>query len=282
MRRPANIFLIAVVVAAIGAALVYRYLSAQQAELDRIRAEAVGEVVDVAVAAHHIDIGTRLQPEHIKIVKWPKDSAPAGAVASPEAVVGKIARGGIRHHQPFLVTDLTAESSGIMPLLIEDGMRAISVKVDKVTGVSGFIIPNSRVDVFATGTLNDTEGERDDRSKLILQNIRVLASGVHIEQQESGVIEVPTVTLLVTPEQAETVALVARKEPVFLALRGFRDEDSVDTEGASLRRIFINGAVAAAPPRPMAAAPRRVVQPPPPPPPSVEVLLGDTRTRQPY
>lgn len=280
MRRPANIFLIAVVVAAIGAALVYRFLSAQQAELERIRAEAVGEVVDVAVAAHRIEIGTRLQPEHIKIVRWPKDSAPAGAVASPEAVVGKIARGGIRHHQPFLETDLTAESSGIMPLLIEDGMRAISVKVDKVTGVSGFIIPNSRVDVFATGSINDQEGERDERSKLILQNVRVLATGVHIEQQESGVIEVPTVTLLVKPEDAEQLALVARRDPVFLALRGFRDEEAVATEGASLRRIFINGKPPPAPPR-AAPAPARAA-PPPRQPPSVEVLLGDTRTRQPY
>lgn len=278
MRKPANIFLIALLIAAVGAALVYRFLSLQQAELDRARASAVGAVVDVAVAAVAVDIGTRLKPEHIRIVKWPKDSAPANAISDPEALVGKVARVSIRHHQPFLTSDLTAESAGILPLLIEDGMRAISVKVDKVTGVSGFITPSSRVDVLATGTIENNE-EREDRSKLILQNVRVLATGTHIEMVDGGSVEVPTVTLLVTPDEAEKVALVARREPVFLALRNFRDNDEVRTEGVLLKKLFLNGSqtAAAAPPPPKVTG-----GPPPRKGPTVEVLLGETRTRQAY
>jgi len=282
MRRPANVFLIALLIAAVGAAMIYRYLSQQQAELARARASAVGAVTDVAVAAVRIDIGTRLKPEHVRMVKWPKDAAPANSIGEPETLVGKIARVGIRHHQPFLDSDLTAESAGIMPLLIDDGMRAISVKVDKVTGVSGFITPNSHVDVVATASLEDGSGNRDDRSKVIIQNVRVLATGIHIEQLDSGAVEVPTVTLLVTPEEAEKVVVVARKEPVFLALRGYRDGVDVVTEGVSLQKLFASNGNKAPAPVPVAAggprrapAPRRAE-------PSIEILLGETRTRQAY
>lgn len=279
MRKPANIFLIALLIAAVGAALVYRFLSMQQQELERARASAVGAVIDVAVAAVAIDIGTRLKPEHIRMVKWPKDSAPANAIGDPEALVGKIARVSIRHHQPFLVSDLTAETAGILPLLIEDGMRAISVKVDKVTGVSGFITPSSRVDVVATGTLEGSDGDREDRSRVILQNVRVMATGTHIEMVDGGSVEVPTVTLLVTPSDAEKVAVVARKEPVFLALRGFRDNEEVKTEGVLLEKLFVNGTTKAAA---VAPPPKVVGGPPPKKGPTVEILLGETRTRQAY
>jgi pilus assembly protein CpaB len=282
MRKPANIFLIALLIAAVGAALVYRFLSMQQAELERARASSVGAVVDVAVAAVAIDIGTRLKPEHVRMVKWPTDAAPANSLSDPEALVGKIARVSIRHHQPFLVSDLTAETAGIMPLLIEDGMRAISVKVDKVTGVSGFITPSSRVDVLATGTIDGADGEREDRSRLILQNVRVMATGTHIEMTDGGSVEVPTVTLLVTPADAEKVALVARKEPVFLALRGFRDNQEVRTEGVLLKKLFVNGASAPSAAPALPPPPKVVGGPAPKKGPTVEILLGETRTRQAY
>lgn len=279
MRRPANIFLIAIVIAAIGAAFVYRYLQMLQTELDLARGTAVGEISMVAVAALPIEIGTRLKPEHIKLVKWPKDAAPLGAVGEPEAVVGKVARIGIRQNQPFYNSELTTESSGILPLLIEDGLRAVSVKVDKVTGVSGFITPNSRVDVVATGTVEGAESKREYHSRVIIQNVRVLATGTHIEQQESGVVEVPTVTLLISPEEAEKIALVARKEPILLALRGYRDVAPIQTHGMSLEKLFVTNGTKptsrTATSATSAAAPQRRG-------PSVEVLLGETRTQQPY
>lgn len=278
MRRPANIFLLAVVIAAIGAAFVYRYLRWQQEELERARALSVGDVASVAVAAAPIEIGTRLKPEHIKLVKWPKEATPPGSTEQPEAVVGKVARIGIRLNQPFNVNDLTTESAGILPMMIEDGMRAVSVKVDKVTGVSGFITPNSRVDVVATATVEQGESKREYHSRVIVQNVRVLATGTHIEQQEGGAVEVPTVTLLITPEEAEKLAVV-RKEPVVLALRGYRDADNIATQGMSIEKLFLQKNGSAAKPRSAAptaaAAPQRRG-------PSVEVLLGETRTRQPY
>src|SRR5206468_2579762 len=97
-----------------------------------------------------------------------------------------------------------------------------------VTGVSGFITPNSRVDVVVSG---NPGGENDLLSKVVLQNIRVLAIGTSIEQRDNKPVEVPTVTLLVTPQDAEKLTIATRQEPVRLALRNYRDEEAVQTTG---------------------------------------------------
>src|SRR5262249_5194084 len=132
---------------------------------------------------------------------------------------------------------LIPKGAGLLPLLITDGMRGMSVKVDSVTGVSGFITPNSRVDVLVSGT-PEQGGNQEQRSKLILQNIRVLATGTTIEQKDEKPVDVPTVTLLVPPADAERLTLAARQEPVRLALRNYRDEDLINTPGIGTRALF--------------------------------------------
>jgi pilus assembly protein CpaB len=168
--------------------------------------------------------------------------------------------------------------------MIPDGMRAMSVRVDDVTGVSGFITPNSRVDVLVAGQTGDEESGRDQRSKLVLQNIRVLAIGTSIEQREDKPVEVPTVTLLVTPDEAEKLTLAARYEPVRLALRNYGDAAVVGTPGVSTGSLFQVSAKPPAPPpqvaRPAEAKPRREAAPERQPRHSVEVLLGEKVTRQ--
>jgi pilus assembly protein CpaB len=157
----------------------------------------------------------------------------------------------------------------------------MSVKVDDVTGVSGFITPNSRVDVLvagATGEQGEGEGgSQQNRSKLILQNIQVLAIGKSIEQRDEKAVEVPTVTLLVTPDQAERLTLAARYEPVRLALRNYGDAGLVGTPGISTATLFDTprgSARPAAPQAPRSAPEARRPRH------SVEVLLGEKVTRQ--
>jgi pilus assembly protein CpaB len=166
------------------------------------------------------------------------------------------------------------EGVGLLPLLITEGMRAMSVKVDSVTGVSGFITPNSRVDVLVAGR-PEGRGDDEERSKLILQNVRVLATGKSIEQQDEKPVEVPTVTLLVSPEEAEKLTLATRQEPVRLALRNFRDEEVVRTSGMSTSALFANAVPAV-----VTKTETGVVRRAPAPEYSVEVFLGDKSTRQ--
>jgi pilus assembly protein CpaB len=280
MRKPGNLLILAIVIGALGAALVYRQLASLRSEIESTR-QAPNSTVDVVVASETIPLGTRIQSKWVKVVPWPKDIAPEGAIADPKAVIDSVARVSIDKNQPLTQSQLLTGNAGLLPTMIPEGMRAMSVKVDDVTGVSGFITPNSRVDVLVAGAAGEGEGNQEQRSKLILQNITVLAIGRSIEQREDKPVEVPTVTLLVSPDQAEKLTLAARYEPVRLALRNYGDADLVGTPGISTATLFETPArrqqaAPAAAPRQAAPEARRERRPRY----SVEVLLGEKVTRQ--
>jgi len=236
MRKPANIFLLAIIVGALSAAMIYRHLRTMNMEVEAAKAAGQHPVTDVVVARDTISIGSRVTTDQLKIVTWPAEAQPEGSVHDPQDLVGTIARTTIGKNQPVSKTELIAQGAGgLLPLMIDEGMRAMSVKVDSVTGVSGFITPNSRVDVLVAGT----RGEHNEmRSRVILQNIKVMATGTIIEQKDEKPVEVPTVTLLVSPEQAETLTLATRYDAVRLALRNYRDEDMVQTPGMTAAAMF--------------------------------------------
>jgi pilus assembly protein CpaB len=270
MRRPGIIFLFAIVIGALLAALVYGNLNAQRAELAAARAALERGTVDVLVASQPIPIGSRLDATLVRTVRWPSDIQPAGVIHDANGLTGRVVRTAIDANQPIVESQLVNEGNGLLPLLITEGMRGISVKVDDVTGVSGFITPSSRVDVLVSG--NDGGENGQQRSKVILQNVKVLAIGKSIEQKDDKPIEVPTVTLLVSPADAEKLTLATRQEPVRLALRNYRDDELVGTPGMSQRELFGFPAPTLAVP---AEAPRPVlVRRAPPRPYVVDVLLG--------
>jgi pilus assembly protein CpaB len=280
MRKPGNLLILAIVIGALGAALVYRQLRSLRSEIETAR-QAPESTVDVLVAAEPIPLGTRLAQKDVKVVPWPANIKPEGALSDPQSAIGSVARVSIEKNQPLTQSQFLSEGAGLLPAMIPEGMRAMSVKVDDVTGVSGFITPNSRVDVLVAGATGQGEGgSQDQRSKLVLQNIKVLAVGKSIEQREDKPVEVPTVTLLVTPEQAEKLALAARYEPVRLALRNYGDSEMVGTPGMSSATLF-EARAKPAPPPPAAAPsrekPREAQRRPRH---SVEVLLGEQVTRQ--
>ena len=239
MKKPGTILLMAVVLGALVSAWVYNLIRSKERQVEAARRSAAGDTIELVVAAQEIPIGARIEASHVRTTRWPIDAQPEGALKQPEEAVGQIARMTIEKNRPVVGSQLVSQGVGLLPMLITEGMRAMSVKVDSVTGVSGFITPNSRVDVLVAGK---PEGRSDDeeRSKLILQNVRVLATGKSIEQQDEKPVEVPTVTLLVSPEEAEKLTLATRQEPVRLALRNFRDEEVVRTSGMSTTALFAN------------------------------------------
>lgn len=271
--RPGNIFLLAILVGALASALIVRHVRKLEGEIDAIRGSSSRPTVDVVVANDSIPIGSRIEANQVKIVAWPVEAQPEGTVSDPKLVVGSILRTTIERNQPIMQSDLIAQGAGLLPLMIPEGMRGMSIRVDPVTGVSGFITPNSHVDVVISGT---PEGEQDQRGKVVLQNVKVLAIGKIIEQKDEKPVEVPTVTLLLSPEDAERLTIATRYEPVRLALRNYRDEEVVRTAGVATKALFQGDG------HPAVTAPGKPVQRAKGPAPySVEILLGEKLTRQP-
>jgi pilus assembly protein CpaB len=230
------------------------------------------------VADAPIPVGTRVDPSQVRIAKWPVDLEPQGALRTIDDAAGSIARVSIERNQPLQRSVLVPKGAGLLPLLINDGMRGMSVRVDSVTGVSGFITPNSRVDVVVSGNPTTEGGEAEFKGKVILQNVRVLATGKEIEQKDEKPVEVPTVTLLVSPEDAEKLTVATRQEAVRLILRNYRDEDLIPTAGIALKTLFQPDPGAKGAPQssaPADKAPRTHEGG------GIQVLLGDKVTRQP-
>jgi pilus assembly protein CpaB len=263
--------MMSIVLGALFAALVYRYLRDQSSQLEAARRAAGGATVEVLVADEEIPIGTVIEGSKVRLAAWPSELLPEGALRNPEQAVGRVARVTIEKHQPLVESRLVSPGAGLLPLLITEGMRGMSVKVDQVTGVSGFITPNSRVDVLVSGRPTGS-GNQDQRSKMILQNVRVLATGMVIEQVDEKPKEVPTVTLLVTPDEAEKLTLASRQQAVSLALRNYSDQEIVKTKGMSDTALFASDDRGSGATRARGSGARR---------PSVEVLLGEKLTRQP-
>lgn len=287
MRRNPSVLILAVLIGLVGSLLAYRYLKTQQERLDEARQKAVGSIIEIVVADAEIPLGTKIQPAQVRLVKWPQDAEPQDAIRTPESAVGKTTRVTVRKNQPLVGSDLLSDQASLLPLLIENGMRAISIRVDRIMGVSGFITPESRVDVLTRGSIDDG-GDNIVRSKLILQNVKVIATGTELEQKEGGAQEVPVVTLVVTPGDAEKIALATKESMVYLALRSYSDNSEVSTPGQTLRKLYGLGD----PPRPRIEPPIVPAAPPPAAPVakpverrvvrSIEVLLGEEVTRQSY
>lgn len=220
--------IVALIFGVLASVSIFRYLQGKEAEIRR----AKGELQTVVVAAKEIKAGDSLIPDQVRSVMWPKSSVPAGASASPDKVVGRLVVRGIVPGEPVLEMKLAPKdvTTGVMAFKIPDGKRALTVAVDQVSGVAGFILPDSRVDVIVT----TTPPRSTKRSKTILQNMQVLAVGQILEQREGKPVTVPTVTLAVTPQEAEKLALAATEGRLQFVLRKFGEQDEVRTRGTTI------------------------------------------------
>jgi pilus assembly protein CpaB len=251
---------------------IYNFLSSQQREAASLRAAQQ----DIVVAGQDIAPGTVLNENAIKkgVIKttpWPKASVPAGAFTSPQQVVGKVSRVKIMANEPILDARLAGEGAGLK-VRLEPGKRAVAVRVDEIIGVSGFIVPDDRVDVILTTT--PAGGSQDARiSKIVLQNKRVLSVAQSTEQKDGKPQVARSITLEVTPEDAEKLSLASQEGPIVLALRGLGDENEPRTAGSSKRDLLSLAPVARrAPGKAPAAAPMPAADPY-----RVEVIHGSNR-----
>lgn len=207
------------ILAVVAGGTVYLYLKGVPA----IQA-AAPETVDVVVAVKDMTFGTTLEENDLHLAQFPAESVPTGSFASIDSIVGQTIKVFVVTGEPLLASKLSGIGGGLS-VRIEPHMRAMSLRVNDVTGVSGFVLPGDRVDVIVT--VQNAAGMRVAITKTILQSVEVLAAGAKTENKKQNM-TVQTVTLLVEPDGAEKLALAVNQGKIHLALRNPVDYEIVE------------------------------------------------------
>ena len=233
----------------------------------------------VVVAVADLSLGSELRSEDVRVMQFPKGQAPDGSFARPEEVIGRGLIVNVVKNELILGAKLASKEAGAgLPPIIPAGQRAVSVRVNEVIGVAGYVLPGTRVDVLATAS--PTSNSNDMITKVVLQNITVLTAGTRLEQddKQGKPVQVTVVTMAVTPEQAEKLALASTEGKIQLALRNPLDTSTPETPG--IRPALLLGTA-----RPVrmvkkagkpGQAPVLVAEPAP----TVEVIRGDKRATE--
>jgi pilus assembly protein CpaB len=226
-RRYSLVFYIALIVAAGATYGVYKLLQHNR-ESTRIA------TVPVVVALADMPEGSTIDRTMVSANPWPVPTIPAGAFTSPDSVVGRVTRVAVFKGEPIVPGRLAPVGTGPgLEVKITPGKRAMALRINDVAGISGFIQPNSRVDVMVT-LANQAEGQKQQVAKLFMENMRVLSVGHEVQRDAQGKpMNATTATLEVTPQEAERLAVAASQGSIQLVLRGYGDPDSIDTRGAT-------------------------------------------------
>lgn len=244
------------------------------------------EMREVVVAARPLPMGASIKPADVRIEKTAAAQFPKGAFSRVEEVIDRPVVSNVLLDEPVLAGRLGVRGSGAgLAPIIPVGMRAVSVRVNEVVGVAGYVLPGMRVDVLVTGRPPRLE---DTVTVTVLQNILVLSAGQIIQPETRGqAIPTPVVTLLVTPEQAETLTLAGNEGKIQLVLRNGSDQITTATSGRAVAELY-GGRRANAPreevaprpraPRPVVIAAPVAAPPAPPPPDEVTVIRGTQKS----
>ena len=261
---------VAVVIALLSSTYVYR----QFKQASNVQPVATQPLV---VAAVPLQLGARLDSNNLRIISWPSNHPVAGMCTRIEDCANRAVITPVAENEAILESKLAPKESGAgLPATIPEGMRAITVAVNDVVGVAGFVTPGTMVDVLVTGQMPGQGNNKITRT--ILENVRVLAAGQKIEQDREGKPQtVPVITLLVTPDDATKLTMGSTEGKIQLALR-----NTIDTKKNDPPPVL--EAVLFAPPggiKPAAAekhsGAKRPVAPPPPQSYVIEVITGSKR-----
>jgi pilus assembly protein CpaB len=247
---------------------------------------------DLVITTRPLGVGVMIKTADVKVIKVSNAAFPKGAFSKVEDVLDRPVISNILLEEPVIEGRLATKGSGLgLAPTIPVGMRAVTVRVNDIAGVAGFVLPGMRVDVLVTGHPPASDG---DMTTTVLQNMLVLSAGTTIQPDARGqAIQAPSVTMLATPEQAELLTLAGNDGKIQLVLRNSSDEGMEKTEGRVVSELYGNRkpakpvtpvyvakapaakpvALVAPPPPPVILAP-----PPPPPPDQVVMIRGTQRT----
>jgi pilus assembly protein CpaB len=194
----------------------------------------------VVVAAETVTMGTRLNEKQLKVVDWPSRNPIEGAFSDPKKLVDRGVIVPIAKNEPITDGKIASLEAGAgLPPVIPEGMRAISVKVNEVVGVAGFVLPGVLVDVLVT--VRRTDANDEPMTRTVVSKVEVLTAGTRFDQEKSKdgePIRTSVVTLAVLPEDGERIALASNEGKITLALRNPLDVKATDTRGIKLAGLM--------------------------------------------
>jgi pilus assembly protein CpaB len=232
--------------------------------------------VEIVVAAEDIPVGAKLEDRSVRMVPYPQSNLPAGVFSKKAQVLGRGVVAQISKGEFILPSKLAAENAGSgLPSMIPTGMRAVSVRVNDVVSVAGFVQPGTRVDVLLTGNPG-TGNER--QTTTVLENVAVIAVGKSLERNAAGeATTAPVITLLVSPDDGQKLALAGQEGRIQLALRNPLDTRKVDAGSTRESSLYPGSAPSAGPPKPKVKRIAVPVTPIAPAPYSIETIRGAKR-----
>ena len=232
--------------------------------------------VPVVMAADDIQVGTKLEARDVHVVTLPQSAVPPGAFSGTSQVLGRGAILPVSKGEFILPSKLAALSAGAgLPSMIPQGMRAVSVRVNDVVSVAGFVQPGTRVDVLATGN----QGGGNERQTItVLENVAVIAvGGSLLERLTGGEQNAPVITLLVSPDDAQKLALASQEGRIQLALRNPLDTKKGGIGATRTSSLYPGDKPAATEPKPKIRKMAAKVPAPAPAPYQVEMIRGSKR-----
>ena len=232
LLKPKIIIPIAILIGIFATYAAYVYLEKQKESLK----EPVIKFRNVVVAASDLSMGAKLNEQNLKLMEWPEDIIPRGSYSEPTQLIDRIVKIDILQGEAILLSKLAPLGSvGDFASLIPAGMRAVTVSVNVVSGVGGFILPGMQVDVVSTVGVS-TE-KKETTSRIILENRKVLAIDQTFQRDNDNPKTAQSVTLLVTPEEAERAILANQEGKLQLILRNSTDQESKTTTGITLEDL---------------------------------------------
>jgi pilus assembly protein CpaB len=260
-------FAVAIVVALLFSTYVYKQFKLATGQ------KTVVTTQRIVVAAVPLQLGTRIDANNLKTIPWPSSEPVVGTFARIEDCANRALITPVAANELIIESKLASREAGAgLPATIPEGMRAMSVAVNEVVGVAGFVIPGTMVDVLVTGKAVNGQGN-DFVTRTILENVRVLAAGQKIEQDREGKPQtVPVITLLVAPEDAAKLAMSSTEGKIQLALRNTIDSKRVNPPTVMEAALFAGSA-----PPPAKHAAGKATPAAPPSPYVIEVITGNKR-----
>ena len=277
-----RVFLVLLLALTAGGALAlgtYNYVSSNSQGGSTASAIASKQVV---VAASDLPLGSELTADDVKVIDWPASSVPADAISDPKEVVGRGLVMPVVQFEPILPLKLASKEAGAgLPPVIPPGLRAVSVRVNEVIGVAGYVVPGTRVDVLTT--INPGQQQTTMTSKVILTDVQVLAAGTKLDNtaDKDKPVPVSVVTLLVNPDEAERLTLASSEGKIQLALRNPLDRSAPATRGVRPAVLLGSEPATRVVPSPRAAATvARALPIAEAPQATVEIIRGDKRAHE--